>query len=111
MAEWGTAWPYFEEALLIDTDECQIWPYAKDAGGYGRVNLNRRSRRVHILACERRHGPGPPGQDAEHGPCHGRVVLFVPAGVSPGRHRHRTTVPTVSVTAPPAEERGTDGPS
>jgi hypothetical protein len=54
------------------TDECILWPYGADGPGYGRLKINGRQESVHILACERHHGPRPVGMFALHAPviCH-----------------------------------------
>lgn len=62
MAGFGEARAYFEQAALIDTDECQEWPFG-GSGWYGKLG----GERVHVLACERQHGPKPfPEAQAAH---------------------------------------------
>jgi hypothetical protein len=51
------------------TDECIRWPHAHDRDGYGQLWSNGRKVGVHILACERAHGPRPEGTEVAHS-CH-----------------------------------------
>lgn len=67
----GEPLAFFGAAMLIETDECIIWPYYVDPLGYGKIRINGVVRPVHAVACERKHGPAPEGKtDASHGPCH-----------------------------------------
>lgn len=53
--------------LLVETDQCIDWPFAKFAGGYGSVQVDGKSRRAHVLACVHHHGPKPtPAHVAAH---------------------------------------------
>lgn len=63
---YGEAKRYFLDSLALDTSECILWPYSLFATGYGKINLGGHTRRVHLEACERAHGPQPPGADAAH---------------------------------------------
>jgi len=38
-AKRGEPTAFFEAALLIETDECILWPYSKQEFGYGRYNI------------------------------------------------------------------------
>ncbi len=67
----GEPLAYLEAQLAIVTDDCQLWPYAK-AQGYGVISLDGRNQQVHVIACERAHGPRPEGMEAAHGSCHVR---------------------------------------
>jgi len=61
--------------MLLETDDCIIWPYAKQRG-YGSLHIGERQYRTHRLACERAHGDPPePGMDAAHGPCGNRACI------------------------------------
>jgi hypothetical protein len=54
---------YFLAHLDDETDECVLWPFGKEADGYGVVPLNRRA---HILVCIMSYGPRPPGAEVLH---------------------------------------------
>lgn len=57
--------------MLLETDDCIIWPYARDAHGYGILRLDGEVATAHRHACRRTHGDPPdPRMDAAHGPCH-----------------------------------------
>lgn len=71
--------------MLLDTDDCIIWPYGT-SNGYGRFLYEGRMSHVHAVACERGHGPPPPGYVACHGPCH-TPLCFNPRHVSWGTAR------------------------
>lgn len=47
------------------SDACRFWPYAI-TDGYGDLRIGKQTRRVHILTCERWHGPRPEGTVAAH---------------------------------------------
>lgn len=53
-------------ALASNTDECIEWPYYVRKDGYGRATVDKRSRCVHVIACEAVHGPRPPKMEAAH---------------------------------------------
>jgi len=59
---------HFLATVGIETDDCIVWPYRLHRG-YGMLG----NERVHVLACERTHGPRPTGMVACHGPCHNRA--------------------------------------
>lgn len=49
---------FFDGVVLNqDTDDCLIWPFAKDRHGYGRMAVNGRMQSVHRLACVVVNGP------------------------------------------------------
>ncbi len=60
---------YFLKHISDVTDDCMIWPFAKNGNGeYGSVYLDGVQRRVHVAACEWRWGPMPSlGMHAAHG--------------------------------------------
>jgi hypothetical protein len=62
---------FFEQAMLLETDECIRWPYGHTSAGYGRIYIgtsreDNRNTTVHELACIRAHGPCPPGMQVAH---------------------------------------------
>jgi len=50
---------FIEVVLPYEGDECLIWPFARNAKGYGPVAWNGRRALVHRLACEQVHGQPP----------------------------------------------------
>jgi hypothetical protein len=56
----------FLRLLELETDECVLWPHARDAKGYGRLNFRGKTESAHSLACELRHGPRPLMKEAAH---------------------------------------------
>jgi hypothetical protein len=64
----GAARAFFEEVLLMETDECILWPFAiSKTSGRGILGLpGRHPTNVAGLVCERVHGPRPPGMQALH---------------------------------------------
>lgn len=52
----GAVSKYLESALLIDTEECINWPYAKKENGYGTAKLDGKQQYVHRYVCERFYG-------------------------------------------------------
>lgn len=59
---------YQEVVLTWTSDECLLWPYAKESGGYGQMRLpNKIACLVHRRACEDVNGPPPsPSHEAAH---------------------------------------------
>ena len=61
---------HFEATVMSQQTECLLWPYATAAAGYGQVTMDGTHQYVHVVACERWHGPKPrPGMEVCHGPC------------------------------------------
>lgn len=48
----GEPLKFLENSLLLETDDCIIWPYGKDGDGYGFMN----GKAVHREICFRVHG-------------------------------------------------------
>ncbi len=56
----GTIKRYFLNVVVpFAGDECLIWPFGRDAYGYGKIHLESGSGLVHRQACEAVHGPPP----------------------------------------------------
>lgn len=53
----GEAQRFFDATLAGDTDECVIWPFARDAVGYARIRHGGENIPAYRLMCERAHGP------------------------------------------------------
>lgn len=54
--------------MLVETDECIEWPYHRGSHGYGVMTVAPKTQRcVHVVACERTHGPRP---SPNHDVCH-----------------------------------------
>jgi hypothetical protein len=70
----GEAPRFFEEALLLETDDCIIWPYGKERNGYGMFNHEGRVTTVHRAALIVSSGMERPGMDAAHR-CHVRACF------------------------------------
>lgn len=49
----------FDRLRSIDSDECALWPFAKDSSGYGNMKYYGRAISVHRLSCHLSHGPPP----------------------------------------------------
>lgn len=58
---------FLEDALASDTDNCIIWPYAKNICGYGKFRKGNLYNRSHHYICEQAHGEAP---TPEHGASH-----------------------------------------
>ena len=51
---------FLEEVVLRhDSDECLIWPFARNTGGYGHMRWQGRLTVVNRLVCILKHGPPP----------------------------------------------------
>ena len=72
------------DAAEADTDECVLWPYAKQQKGYGRVQFGKKNSGAHIVACQLAYGRKPfPDAVVAHS-CH------TPACVNPRHLRWAT---------------------
>lgn len=69
---------FIERAILMETDECIPWPYAKTPGGYAQVWVGKTMIHVSRIVLERTVGPAPsPNHVAAHMPvlCHNRLCV------------------------------------
>jgi hypothetical protein len=55
-------------AMLEETDECILWPYARSPGGYAVMMINRVPMGVHRINCIEAHGPKPMPEPSLHQP-------------------------------------------
>lgn len=64
----GEATRFLNDVVLpCEHDDCLIWPYAKNRGGYGAVAVEGKKWEVHRFVCIQRHGPPP---SDKHCACH-----------------------------------------
>lgn len=73
MTKKGEVAKYFNESVLIETDDCILWEYSVDANGYGFIWRNNKITRAHREALIVRVGQPPEGKPyALHAPllCH-----------------------------------------
>lgn len=71
---YGTGGEALKALVLIETDECVLWPYGKHNTGYGQVTIDGFKTCTHHWACEYAHGPRPLRADAAHG-CGNRACV------------------------------------
>lgn len=66
--DYRAAQRFFEQATLHqESTDCLIWPFSRNAAGYGLVSLQGRSRIASRAICARVHGPPPsPKHEAAH---------------------------------------------
>lgn len=64
----GVPWRFLQEVVLTHTsDDCLIWPHARNSDGYGMIAIDGKSTRVSRIACEAEHGKPPtPEHEAAH---------------------------------------------
>lgn len=56
----GEAREYLENVVLNHTgDDCLIWPYSRNGGGYGNIGIGDKTYLVTRVVCERLNGPAP----------------------------------------------------
>jgi len=60
---------YREVALVYDGDECLIWPYSRNVGGYGTMRYGGRKRIVPRLVCIETNGEPPTSKHAAAHSC------------------------------------------
>jgi hypothetical protein len=77
MTKQGEAIEFFEHSLLMDTDDCIIWPFAKNTYGYAQIWYEHVMTRASRLVCEKIYGPSPtPKHIAAHSPkCISRACI------------------------------------
>lgn len=77
----GEAIKFMREVVMPHcADDCLIWPYAKDAAGYGQVYLDRRVRYVSRVVCEEINGhPPTPLHEAAHNCGKGNMGCVTPS--------------------------------
>ncbi len=63
----GTVQQYFRKLLTMNTEECLIWPFSRDNGGYGEIGYGDGKIDVHQLVCLTLYGPRP---SKDHEACH-----------------------------------------
>ena len=84
-----TNYEHLQQLIAIDTDDCIIWPYARNGkGGYGKLKINGKKHGAHVVALELT-SPRPPGKVCSihgnwvegaklcsaHGECHNRTCV------------------------------------
>ena len=58
---------YFEDHFDDGGDACYEWPFHRNPNGYAPLGTGNGERAlIHVLACERAHGPCPPDMEACH---------------------------------------------
>lgn len=62
----GEAKAFLNAAISFDSEDCLIWPFAKNDAGYGQIRLGGKTVYVHRLICGEAYGPPNDGQDAAH---------------------------------------------
>jgi hypothetical protein len=74
---------YEETVLKFEGADCLIWPYARNAKGYGRVLRDGKPRIVSRRVCEEINGPPPtPEHDAAHSCGNGHLGCVTKAHIS-----------------------------
>lgn len=64
-AKAGLGMALVQSALASSTNDCILWPYAKDGRGYGMFFIKKPTR-PHTYVCAQRNGPRPTGMLACH---------------------------------------------
>lgn len=57
---------FLKKAIAYRGDDCLIWPYGQNGGGYGRIRIDGRMQLTHRLVCEAVYGNPPPKHEAAH---------------------------------------------
>ena len=65
--DWGAAQDFIRAAVLAGTDDCIIFPYYRNADGYGWMRFDGRNLGSHVVAAILAHGPKP---TPKHEACH-----------------------------------------
>ncbi len=62
------------------SEQCVVWPFARNANGYGNVWIAGETRGVHRVVCERVNGPPPtPDHEARHSCGNGHLGCINPS--------------------------------
>jgi hypothetical protein len=62
----GAAKAFFETHVMEPTDGCRLWPFSRQASGYGQLSTSVETFTVAVLTCERWHGARPRGMEVAH---------------------------------------------
>ena len=71
----GRARPFFNEMVKLETDDCIVWQYGKSWNGYGQIDIDGKTRRVHRLAADIRGIPKTEGKNIVGHTCHNRACF------------------------------------
>lgn len=69
---------FLEQAITCASDDCVVWPYARNRKGYARINIDGRLLTASRVVLERTIGHAPSAaHDAAHAPivCHNRACV------------------------------------
>lgn len=72
--QFGEAQRFLNAAILSDTDDCILWPFAKNMNGYGAITVDGKTQRPHRIVCQEVHGPGPYKHEVAHN-CGNRLCI------------------------------------
>lgn len=71
----GVPLEWLRKHVAHDGDECLVWPFAKNAGTYGRIRYDGRAEFVHRVMCKEARGPQPtPEHEVAHSCGNNRCV-------------------------------------
>jgi hypothetical protein len=104
----GEAQDYFNEVVLkYEGDECLIWPFWRNADGYGYVRQNGSMRQASRVVCTIIHGDPPtPKHEAAHSCGKGSAGCVTKGHLSWKTHRENEADKIVHGTAPRGESHG-----
>ncbi len=75
----GAKAAFIELAISYTGNDCLLWPYHRNWGGYGVIEFRgQRNYRAHRIVCERAHGPPPEGKPVAMHLC-GAPACLTPA--------------------------------
>lgn len=66
---------FIDSALIAQTDECILWPFARNSAGYGHFMLDCRWHNAHRFICEKVHGSPPEIQYQAAHACGNRACI------------------------------------
>ncbi|RJG43730.1 helix-turn-helix transcriptional regulator [Mesorhizobium sp. DCY119] len=74
---------FIERALTLDTDDCVLFPYGRNASGYARLRVGEKHAYGHVIVCQRAHGTRPtPEHQAAHSCGNGHLGCINPKHLS-----------------------------
>lgn len=75
LANFASLLPWLEERTQWQSDDCLIWPYSKNKGGYGQVHFRGKQSNAHRAMCFLAHGEPPTSEHEAAHECGNRLCV------------------------------------
>lgn len=75
VAPWGSAKRFLQEALQNETDDCILWPYTRNRGGYAMVDVDKVRTTASRYVCRTVYGEPPTSEHEAAHSCGNRACV------------------------------------